>query len=37
MFQTANIRDELEKRNVVVNEEDRADGVKRKLAKELKG
>ena len=37
MFQTANIRDELEKRNVVVNEEDRADDVKRKLAKELKG
>ena len=37
MFQTANIRDELEKRNVEVTEEDRADDVKQKLAKELKG
>ena len=37
MFQTADIRDELEKRNVEVTEEDRADDVKRKLAKELKG
>mgnify|MGYP001803135851 CR=1 FL=1 len=37
MFLTDDIRDELEKRNVEVTEEDMADEVKRKLAKELKG